>query len=221
MSFAFPKALQDDDDAAALGLLQRYFGPASGSDRPTGAMFDTWDTTGSRKDTADRFTADDCVAVTCLSVDVRPIAAHEVLVARQDELSALLARIPVDRDLVDVEEKLGPDSAEWQLNSALRSIHDIGRTVASKLMARKRPRLIPVHDVIVAGVTNTLDAQWEPLRLALRADGRALHERLTRLRDAAGLPDEVSALRVLDVIAWREGKDEQMARHEGQYWGPA
>jgi len=42
---------------------------------------------------------------------------------------------------------------------------------------------------------------WEPLRLALRANDDALHHRLLRLRTAAGLPEQISALRVFDVIA--------------------
>ena len=47
----------------------------------------------------------------------------------------------------------------------------------------------------------------EPLRAAVRANEYALHDRLLRLRDQVGLPNAVSALRILDVIAWREGKD--------------
>jgi hypothetical protein len=34
-----------------------------------------------------------------------------------------------------------------------------------------------------------------------------LHRRLQRLHQLAGLPTDVSPLRVLDVIAWLEGKD--------------
>jgi hypothetical protein len=49
--------------------------------------------------------------------------------------------------------------------------------------------------------------QWEPLRVELSANDGALHQRLLRLRDQVGLPEAVTALRVLDVIAWREGKD--------------
>jgi Family of unknown function (DUF6308) len=41
----------------------------------------------------------------------------------------------------------------------------------------------------------------------LRHDGAALHHRLLRLRDAASLPPQISALRVLDVITWLEGKN--------------
>ncbi|MFC9768511.1 DUF6308 family protein [Rhodococcus jostii] len=42
---------------------------------------------------------------------------------------------------------------------------------------------------------------------ALRADDAALHHRLLSIRDAAGLPEEISALRVFDVIAWMDGKN--------------
>lgn len=46
----------------------------------------------------------------------------------------------------------------------------------------------------------------DPIREALRADGGALHTRLLRIRAAAALPDDISALRVLDVISWMHGK---------------
>jgi len=89
----------------------------------------------------------------------------------------------------------------------LNTLPGIGTTIASKLLACKRPKLRPIWDTVVAAVTDARATQWEPLRIALRADDHALHHRLLRLRDAAGLPDSVSALRVFDVIAWREGKD--------------
>ena len=51
------------------------------------------------------------------------------------------------------------------------------------------------------------EGQWVPLNAALHAKDQALPKRLLGLRDAADLPATVSALRVLDVIAWRDGKD--------------
>jgi hypothetical protein len=76
-----------------------------------------------------------------------------------------------------------------------------------QVLARKRPRLRPIWDSVVVKVTHTRDRQWKPVREALRADNCALHNRLLQLRDQAALSPAVSALRVLDVIAWREGKD--------------
>jgi len=73
-------------------------------------------------------------------------------------------------------------------------------------MARKRPRLIPVFDsVIQAHLMGGGDELWVPLHAAQRADGCALHQQLIQLRTLAALPEDVSALRVLDVLTWMEG----------------
>ncbi len=69
VTFRLPDALAQQDDAAALGLLHRYYGEPFGSSPFTGALFDVWDSTGTRAGDADRFTADDLVAVTFLSLD--------------------------------------------------------------------------------------------------------------------------------------------------------
>jgi hypothetical protein len=46
---------------------------------------------------------------------------------------------------------------------------------------------------------------WEPIRDALGKNEHALNNRLLDLKGKADLQEEVSALRVLDVIAWMEG----------------
>src|SRR3954469_25633639 len=91
-------------------------------------------------------------------------------------------------------------------------IPPLGPTIASKLFARKRPRLRPIYDTVVAGVTDTRERQWEPLHQALRANRAALHHRLQGIREAAGLPRSISALRILDVIAWMDGRVGSAAR---------
>lgn len=40
----------------------------------------------------------------------------------------------------------------------------------------------------------------------------ALHHRLLSLREEAGLPAEISALRVFDVIAWMEREESRPGR---------
>jgi Family of unknown function (DUF6308) len=57
----------------------------------------------------------------------------------------------------------------------LEALPGVGSTIASKLLARKRPRLRPIYDSVVATVTNTRAQLWEPLRVALRADDCDLH----------------------------------------------
>ncbi|MEP7738883.1 DUF6308 family protein [Nocardioides sp. 31GB23] len=81
---------------------------------------------------------------------------------------------------------------------------DVGPTTASKLYARKRPRLRPIYDSVVARVIGT-EQIWEPLRAYLQ-DCPDLHGDLISLRTDAGLPDAVSPLRIFDVVAWMEGK---------------
>ena len=46
-----------------------------------------------------------------------------------------------------------------------------------------------------------------PVQEALRADDGALHHRLLSIREETGLPEEIFALRVFDVIAWMDGKN--------------
>jgi Family of unknown function (DUF6308) len=209
VSFRLPVALHGQDNDAALALLGRYYGPVFGA--PLfygGAAFDTWDSTGTRAADVDRFTADDLVAITFLSVEASANAAHALLHSRRGEFSDLLIAVGPDRDLVDEPEPFGEGSPQWGLMAALRSLDRVGPTIASKLFARKRPRLRPIYDSVVAAVTGTQQGQWEPLRQALRADDRQLHTRLLRLRAAAGLSEQISPLRVFDVITWLEGKDQ-------------
>lgn len=207
VTFRLPEALQTSDDAAAIALLKRYYGdPHLSIGCADGAHFDTW-ATGSDPM---HFTADDLIAIKFLSVEAPKTAVRALLRDRADEFSGLLVDLGPDRDLTNEDKLPGHTWAGWRIMDALRSIPGVGTTIASKLLARKRPRLRPIWDSVVAAVTDTVPAQWEPLRVALRADDLALHRRLLRLRDAAHLPAEVSALRILDVIAWREGKDRDL-----------
>lgn len=201
-----PQSLQDSDDRHAIAALKRYYGhvPADQSSPFTGARFDTWDSTRTRWDDRHRFTADDLVAVTFLSVDVPAVAAIELLDARAARFAQLLEALGEDRDLVYEKDAWSDDWPGWVLWNELTDLPGVGPTTASKLLARKRPRLRPIYDSVVAEVIGSTRL-WEPLRARLTAEPE-LHERLLRLRDDANLPEEVSALRVFDVVTWMEGK---------------
>lgn len=201
-----PPALRHADDAAAVDLLQQYCGKHDRGRTRTGVQWDTWDSTGTRTRDVDVFTADDLVAVTLLSVRVSGAGARMLLGERREEFGALLTAVGPDRDLADEKDEMTPASPVWQLEEALRTVPSVGRTTASKLIARKRPRLYPIYDSVVAQVLRTERAYLEPTRSALRADGLRLHTRLLALRDAAGLENTVPAVRVLDMIAWMHGK---------------
>jgi hypothetical protein len=205
--FHLPEAFAGIDDGRALDLLRRYYGPGFGEPGfYTGSLFDVWDSTGTRAQDVDRFTADDLVAVGLLSVDVDPRAAIQLLSTRAGEFAALLAAVGPDRDLADENAVHDQDWVGWRLQQELQDLPGTGPTTASKLFARKRPRLRPIWDSVVAQVTGGRERLWAPLQTALSAEDRTLHRRLQDLRAAAGLPPQVSVLRVFDVIAWMEGK---------------
>jgi len=76
MAVTLPLVLQSGREVEAVAQLRRYYGmqlPAR--DAYTGSAFDAWDSTGTRAGDTDRFTADDVVAVTFLSVEVPSRAA--------------------------------------------------------------------------------------------------------------------------------------------------
>ncbi|AVP66577.1 hypothetical protein C7H75_00565 [Prescottella equi] len=211
MTIRLPKVLVADDDGAAVEVLRRYFTEPlvkTGYLR-SGARWDTWDSTGTRGRDADTFTADDLVAVTMLSVDVSPDGAQILLRERVDEFGELLVAVGPDRDLADEADELTPESPVCRLEAALWTVPSIGRTVASKLIARKRPRLFPIYDRVIGEVLDTKQAHLEPVRTALRADDGALQRRLVSLREQAGLDEAIPALRILTVLAWMQLKSPQ------------
>ena len=179
----------------------------------TGGRFDSFDPSGKRVASVDTFTADDIVAVSLLSVDVPARAAWTILVDRRRYFDSLLEELGPDREFAELEsvdrEHFAP---AWHLWAELHDLPGMGPTKVSKLMARKRPKLVPIFDSVVdRAVFGGRGVQWRPLHSALRSPipggetPTPLVEWLTQLRDAAGLGPEVSALRVFDVLAWMEG----------------
>ncbi|MGV9249391.1 DUF6308 family protein [Streptomyces sp. NPDC003710] len=89
-----------------------------------------------------------------------------------------------------------------------------GPVIAGKLLARKRPHLIPVYDIRVKQLFERPEADhsfWAALAAALRTDNGALCERLVRLRHKARIGEDIGILRVFDVIAWRHQRQRGQA----------
>ena len=132
MPVSLPQVLSTDDDEPAIAQLHRYYGPAFGSSNAyTGSAFDAWDSTGTRENDVNRFTADDVVAVIFLSVEVTPKAAHALLQAQADRFSGLLEDVGPDRDLVDDDAVLDDNWAGWTLDRELRNLPGVGHTTAN------------------------------------------------------------------------------------------
>lgn len=188
-------------DERAVGLLAEYFAPAG---RFTGGRFERFAGGGARVETANRFTSDDIVAVSLLGVRIPGRAALRILEDEAQALNALLGEIPQGTDLwMAPEDAVGPRSAADQLWAGLVALPGIQWVTAGKLLARKRPRLIPVYDRVVKAALGRKDDDgwWLPLRAALAANPQLVTD-LAGLRKESGLGDEVSLLRVLDVCIW-------------------
>lgn len=146
MTWILPPVLDDERTDDAAGLLRRYFETdVQGHPRFTGAMFERFGGGGDAPECADRFTTADIVAVSMLSVDV-PAATLRILDSEQHRLNELLATMPTDLDLADAsDEQLQAGDHLWTL---VREA-GVGPVTTSKLLARKRPRLLPVIDSVV------------------------------------------------------------------------
>ncbi|MGW2726893.1 DUF6308 family protein [Streptomyces sp. NPDC001494] len=193
-------------DPQAVVDLRRYFGIGlpPGVAAFTGSRFEHLAGGGDRPEVADRITAEDLVAVQTLSVTVPASVALDILEGRLGaRLSGLLQAIPRDIDMVDADAVVvadgSPADQAWGL---LCDQYGVNWVIAGKVLARKRPRLLPVYDRVVRCAVGRPPSFWLALHAALREDDAALHRQLLELRQVAGVPETVSALRVCDVAVW-------------------
>ena len=140
------------------------------------------------------------MAVSLLSVQIPGQAAINIL--EDTSVAEGLIEIPCGVDLwnapIGVVE---PSSAADQIFGRLKGINGVGWVTAHKLLARKRPQLLPVYDRVVKGMLQPRSPKfWIPLWETLQDP--AIPERLKEIRVAAGLDESISLLRVLDVALW-------------------
>ncbi|MFD5635757.1 DUF6308 family protein [Streptomyces sp. NPDC127077] len=193
-------------NARAVTDLRRYFGIELPPDTMpfTGSHFEHLAAGGDRPEIANIITAEDLIAVETLSVSIPIQRKLDFLEGSLgDQLSNLLTKIPTDVDLASVETTvIADDSPADQAWDLLETQHGLGWVTAGKILARKRPRLLPVYDRVVRCALGRPPSFWLSLHAALREDDSALHHSLLDLRQTAGLPETVSALRVCDVAVW-------------------
>ena len=146
---------------------------------------------------ANQFGPSDLLALTLLDVGLPPPGVRKILGDR-DELAALLADVPAQVDLWDATES--DLRAADRLYAAIRRVPGAGPVITTKLMARKRPRLIPVVDKHVIATLRAPDRQyWRTMRDALVLDDLwATIEATLR----GEVPAVVPTLRLLDVAIW-------------------
>lgn len=146
-----------------------------------------------------RFDSSDLVAVEALSVQVPPEAAAKLLVTEPDRFNALLRRIPRSVDIWDVSRETLQDGPAAELHMLLRTLPGVDWVIAGKLVAAKRPRLIPILDTKVRGLIQPPTSRfWISMWDELSDESR----RATVAQVCAGAPADVSLLRRIDVALW-------------------
>lgn len=157
------------------------------------------------------FTVGDLAAASLLDVRFGP---HTVLaLLERDECNSLLAQIPSDMALWEAPlEQLDTESAAWRLRRRLMAIPGVSTTRASKLLARKRPHLMPILDSVIVDrlCLDGVDS-WQALRHALTPEFRARIDALAQAATDHGAA-RPSTLRLLDVAIWMRYSRSRQAR---------
>jgi hypothetical protein len=209
VSISAPIIRRMTDDRAALEVRERiaeiasrphsrqlvaaYFDPERGF---AGDMFDGLHPHGLlANNPSARFTGDDIAAASLLDVRFGPTAVRRLL--GSSDIAAALSDVPERIALWAVgDEDFRAASRLWSL---VREVPGVGRTRASKLLARKRPELVPIVDSVIARALHLGVETWHPLALALQDD--AVRQLIGALRPEH-VSDQLSILRLLDVVVW-------------------
>lgn len=188
-----------------------------------GSMFERFEN-DSNLTRPNEITSDDLLSLSFLSIKVKPHAIQGIRGELAQVLTELLAEIPQTlrfEDLSDEEfdKYLGPKSPAQEIWNLLRNKDkpwNVGQTTASKIMARKRPHLIPIYDYVVAqavGLDGSLH-QWDWWHQAFTNKKKpVLKEQLEEIRTSSG-QHHLSLLRVLDIILWMHGRNASQTRSE-------
>lgn len=206
--------------------LDRYF--ASDAETFLGKYYEPLAANAS----SERFDGYDLAALWSLSVSVKPKGRQQLLHGKAAELTQLLQECaaaiepkPVDAPLApsEIDVLTAADSPFNQLWDLLMTIHDVGETKASKLMAARFPRHIPIWDKHVRTLLGgrRKGRFWRPMHELLAEQvqddeqtvstllGRPAIDLLKTVDQGTSLLNaltDVSLLRRLDVVLWMEAQ---------------
>jgi hypothetical protein len=213
------------DQQRSVDDLRAYFGtdlPPGTPPRYTGGRFELLAGGGDRPEVTNRITTEDLFAIQLLEVRVPTEVGLELLEGELGRAVAEhLARIPTDVGIGDLAAAAlladgAPADLAWRL---LEDPDGMGWVTVNKLLARKRPALIPVYDRVVSCAFGAPRGFWSWLQPLFAEQNGLLAGRLQAQRDAAEVPAEVTPLRVLDVIVWmRHEQEHRASRCPGLSW---
>lgn len=199
------------DRARSVGALRRYFGQ-DGSRPYTGSWFERFAGGGDRANDANVVTEADVLALNFLSITDLAHVAVDVTTVYPDRIRELLEQIPVNLPMHEASwTYYAPGSPASRLWEIFKQCGGKNRWVtANKLLARKRPHLLPVYDNQVKAVLGAPPSFWACLWTWFDSEpDRA--EAVSSLRADAGSIDDISLLRCLDVVLWMQATSEARA----------
>ena len=188
--------VEDESGESARSSLESYFY----KNAFTGSRYETFFVS----DTPNEFTANDFIAVSMLSVNVPPRAAAWILVDNKSAFINYLEKVqPPEVSIVDDGADLSKSSDAYFLWKEIYSCRGIGETIASKLLATKRPNLFPIFDSHVAKALDLKpDFYWEPWQKFMKSnEGRKCVQSVRSIAENLKILG-VSDLRLLDIIVW-------------------
>jgi hypothetical protein len=147
-------------------------------------------------------TANDFVAVSALSVDIPPEAAALLLGELRPSITHHLRRIPAAAAITDGADLLGEHSDAWKLYDLLKSVDGLGPTRVSKLLAAKRPALVPIRDSVVHAALGSPNQWWSPWVQFMTGPDATVRLEQVRKVAVGARAQHLSLLRVLDVVIW-------------------
>lgn len=169
------------------------------------------------------FEAADIVAVSCLGVTVPAELSAWLLVGEGARACGELLEgiCPGDRHASLEQHDLADNQSALALWDLLIGHIGMGPTKVSKLMAAKRPALVPIYDDYVgqALLPNGSASRWrwwQPWQDLLRGDtGLELVECAEHVRARASEEVDVadlSTLRIIDIVVWMSEKEHRWQR---------
>jgi len=187
------------NDARMPKLLQEYFDPEGSF---AGTTFDSLGTNPPFE-----ISSDDLLAVTLLDVRFPPRSVRNLLGGALNDL--LRDMDPAARLEESPGRSLEAAAEAWHLLvDRDRDFPGIGKAIASKLLSRKRPTLVPIADSVILGALKpTKNHFWDELGEVLSG---VRMESLRQLRPPSALG--VSELRILDVAVWMTHSQSKAAK---------
>ncbi|MFW7414121.1 DUF6308 family protein [Demequina sp. SO4-18] len=198
----------DRDDA--VSRLRHYFGTCECAAPESGAAFETIGHPWDKKSKVNTVSPGDLVALATLTTPVAGPAAVWMLDKKNlKKTEKLLRKIPVKAKIgtksgTKLLKDGGPAAKLWDHWSQAPGF---GPVSVSKLLARKRGKLVPAYGSVVADQMEVSDPgeHWAAMQ-GLFTDGRRdLWATAKEWRRAAGVNSLVSPLRVIDVVLWSRG----------------